>query len=585
MIPLLLLLALAAAQDLCDPPGTPSLLTLRDRLGPVMRWNGTSEFEVALCQPHLPYLCGAANATACRDGGTVIGAPPGWTWRPKSEVWSGPEDAYGLLFQAPSPACFPASWTTEVVFINATPRAFVIDRDDGCSTKLLVVDPDAFLGPPPTSTTGAPASASGSVPPIGTTGMPPIGDGGDGGSDDGTVLGEALGGGVGGAVLFVAILVVAGLYMYIPLALLALAFNAGAVIIVVACCTPPAITLVVVSVRAILFGEDVVILGNEARELCEADMIEVVIGPEIGRGSFGNVHKATFYGSIAAVKRIPFREKEDTEQVLREVRLMGKVGLHRNVAKIYGYYLGQSELLVFLEWYEGRSLNDHLNTASTQQRWIWAAEILRGLHFIHRRGVLHRDLACRNVLISKDGEAHICDFGLGRFVPTGGKEHRTVEREGPIRWMAPEAFDGVVSTKTDIHMYGVLLWELLTGLVPWERLTAQQVREQAGTVFLPETGIPELDELVRTLTAFDPDDRPDTGEALPLVEKVARCFCQVDSRPASGVTPDDMTWSSTTEHGASYRKGVSASQLTDSSDLSDATMHLTSPRTAESEMK
>ena len=101
-----------------------------------------------------------------------------------------------------------------------------------------------------------------------------------------------------------------------------------------------------------------------------------------------------------------------------------------------------------------------------------ALDIACGMEYLHLKGVIHRDLKSENLVLAEDGSVKLVDFGVSRF------ESECNAREddpGTYRWMAPEMLClKPYSRKVDVYSFGIVLWELLTTLLPYEDLTAVQ---------------------------------------------------------------------------------------------------------------
>jgi eukaryotic-like serine/threonine-protein kinase len=92
-------------------------------------------------------------------------------------------------------------------------------------------------------------------------------------------------------------------------------------------------------------------------------------------------------------------------------------------------------------------------------------DVARGLQHLHDSSLIHRDISARNILLSPSG-AKIADFGLARGLREEQTVNKTAVAPGPLRWMAPEAFPGFFSPATDVHMFGMLMFEVRRDLDP-----------------------------------------------------------------------------------------------------------------------
>eukprot|EP00094_Tigriopus_californicus_P003163 TCALIF_03045-PA protein Name:"Similar to FLT1 Vascular endothelial growth factor receptor 1 (Gallus gallus)" AED:0.35 eAED:0.35 QI:0/-1/0/1/-1/1/1/0/1179 len=107
----------------------------------------------------------------------------------------------------------------------------------------------------------------------------------------------------------------------------------------------------------------------------------------------------------------------------------------------------------------------------------WAKQVAMGMDYISRRGILHGDLACRNILISKYGKAKISDFGMARNIQNTNSYLKLRSMPLPVRWMSPESIvHSIFTTATDVWSFGILLWELFSlGETPYPDLKDNRI--------------------------------------------------------------------------------------------------------------
>ena len=199
---------------------------------------------------------------------------------------------------------------------------------------------------------------------------------------------------------------------------------------------------------------------------------------EIGKGGMGTVYKA-YDGKIREVVALKLLKPEiasDLEVVERfrnEIKLARQVS-HRHVCRMYD--IGEEWLSIYIsmEYVAGEDLKSfirrsgHLNEAKAVGL---ARQIAEGLAEAHRIGVVHRDLKPQNIMIDRDGNAKIMDFGIARSLHTRGVTGTGVIIGTP-EYMAPEQADGRdVDSRADIYALGAVLYEMVTGRVPFEGQT------------------------------------------------------------------------------------------------------------------
>lgn len=180
--------------------------------------------------------------------------------------------------------------------------------------------------------------------------------------------------------------------------------------------------------------------------------------------------------------------------------------------------------------------------------------VLEALSVAHRAGLVHRDIKPENVLIAQDGRVKVADFGLARAV-TEATYTATGTVLGTVAYLAPELVArGASDARTDVYAVGILLFEMLTGTQPYTGTTPIQVAYQHvhSDIPAPSERVPwlptEIDELVESLAAREPDERPaDGAAALSLVRRtraaldddlLARC-AEAPPAPVTETDADD----------------------------------------------
>lgn len=168
----------------------------------------------------------------------------------------------------------------------------------------------------------------------------------------------------------------------------------------------------------------------------------------------------------------------DTNEFLSEVYLMRNLK-HKNIVRIYGYFNFSSVLfktdkyvrqgILVLEKCKTKNLYDHLivNDLTTSEKLKYTHQILDGVIYIHSLDIVHRDIKLNNILFGYDGNLKICDFG--NSIHVNCYENKLV---GTTEFIAPEVINGSVDDpkKADIYSFGILLFHLWTGKVPYMKM-------------------------------------------------------------------------------------------------------------------
>ncbi|XP_078702996.1 mitogen-activated protein kinase kinase kinase 20-like [Branchiostoma floridae x Branchiostoma belcheri] len=249
----------------------------------------------------------------------------------------------------------------------------------------------------------------------------------------------------------------------------------------------------------------------------EIDFTDLEFYERCGGGSYGSVYRALWKSAKleVAVKRLLVLEKE--VEVLSSLR-------HRNVVQFYGAVTKEPNYCLVTEYAAQGSLYAYL--ASTElgfeRTLTWARDIALGINYLHNEApftVIHRDLKSKNVVISSDMTVKLCDFGASRFMSSTTK----MSFVGTIPWMAPEVIQGLpVSEACDTYSFGVVVWELLTGEVPFKGVEGFQVAwlvvEKNERLTIPSSSPPKLAALMNHCWETDPKKRPTVKEILAVLE-------------------------------------------------------------------
>ena len=239
----------------------------------------------------------------------------------------------------------------------------------------------------------------------------------------------------------------------------------------------------------------------------------------------------------------------------REARSAARI-VHPGVVSVFdqGVITGQGFLV--MELIDGTNLRQLLRAQGAftiPQALRYTTDILEALRAAHRVGVIHRDIKPENILVPTDGPAKVTDFGLARAASEVSMSS-TGNMLGTVAYIAPEiATTGVADARSDIYSVGIMLYEMLTGSVPWAgesplQIATHHVSDDVPSPSEAQPWIPrEIDDLVAALTARDPASRPaDASDAIDLVTRAAATIpSELASRRAE-VAPSDRADSSET---------------------------------------
>ena len=224
-------------------------------------------------------------------------------------------------------------------------------------------------------------------------------------------------------------------------------------------------------------------------------------------------------------------ESDDfVERFHREARAAARI-VHPGVVSVFDQGVVSGQGFLVMELIDGTNLRALLNAQGAftiPQALRYTTDILEALRAAHRMGVIHRDIKPENILVPTDGPAKVADFGLARAVSEGSTS-ATGNMLGTVAYIAPEiALTTEANARSDLYSVGIMLYEMLTGAVPWADESPLQIvhHHVSDDVPSPSAGLPwiprEIDDLVAALTARNPANRcADASDALDLVARAA----------------------------------------------------------------
>ncbi|KAL0535111.1 hypothetical protein IC582_029434 [Cucumis melo] len=228
-------------------------------------------------------------------------------------------------------------------------------------------------------------------------------------------------------------------------------------------------------------GDDIMIEDEiKLKELPLYDFEKVAIATnyfdlnnKLGQGGFGPVYKGKLLnGQEIAVKRLSRASKQGYEEFINEVRVISKLQ-HRNLVRLLGCCIEGEEKMLIYEYMPNLSLDAWIFGSPRHKSLDWRKRfniidgIARGLLYLHRDSrlkIIHRDLKVSNILLDKDLNPKISDFGMARIFGGDEVQANTVRVVGTYGYMSPEyAMQGQFSEKSDVFSFGVLLLEIISG--------------------------------------------------------------------------------------------------------------------------
>ncbi|GFY89834.1 ACT-like protein tyrosine kinase family protein [Actinidia rufa] len=270
-------------------------------------------------------------------------------------------------------------------------------------------------------------------------------------------------------------------------------------------------------------------IPNDGIDVWEIDPQLLKFERQVASGAYGDLYKGTYCSQEVAIKILkPDRVNSDLlREFAQEVFIMRKVR-HKNVVQFIGACTKLPSICIVTEYMSGGSVYDYLHkqkgTFKLPALLRVASDISKGMNYLHQNNILHRDLKAANLLMDENEIVKVADFGVSRVKAQSGV--MTAET-GTYRWMAPEVIEHKpYDHKADVFSFGIVLWELLTGKLPYEYLTPLQaavgVVQKGLRPTIPKNAHTKLAELLERCWQQDPTSRPDFSEIINMLQQIAK---------------------------------------------------------------
>ena len=247
-----------------------------------------------------------------------------------------------------------------------------------------------------------------------------------------------------------------------------------------------------------------------------ADRYEIIEG--IGAGGMSDVYKAkdNVLGRFVAIKVLRQEFTEDMNFVTKfHAEAQAAAGLeHPNIVNIYDVGSDNSMHYIVMEYIDGITLKSYIEKKgqlTDKEAISIAIQVGRGIEAAHNKNIIHRDIKPQNIMISKQGKVKVTDFGIAKAV-NANTIHSDVM--GSVHYSSPEqARNGFVDVKSDIYSLGIVMYEMVTGRVPFDgdttvAIAIQHIQEEIES---PRTYAPDLpvslEKIILKTTQKSPDRR------------------------------------------------------------------------------
>lgn len=285
---------------------------------------------------------------------------------------------------------------------------------------------------------------------------------------------------------------------------------------------PAALTPSKPSVQAVNCSVDSQLCLTSRNHIAKFNEANYEFGEQIGKGRFGEVYlardiKNDLIFAIKMMNKIVMQKYRATKQLVREIRIHSILD-HQNIIKCYGILQNEESVYILMEYApEGNLYSKLKEVGKFDEATVakYTKQVLNAFKYLQDRQILHRDLKPENLLIGTDDELKLADFGWAIQLPGTATMRQTFC--GTLDYISPEMAQGeYYGIHTDNWSIGILVFELLTGSLPFVRVNVFDVMSQSafGLINYPEEMSPVAKDFISRLLNQDPLKRMTLPEAI-----------------------------------------------------------------------
>lgn len=252
---------------------------------------------------------------------------------------------------------------------------------------------------------------------------------------------------------------------------------------------------------------------------------------EVGAGGMAHVYHARDLNlqrdvAVKVLRQDLINDPAFRSRFLQEARAAANL-LHPNIVTVYDFGQDKGRYFLVMEYVNGTELKALLRRRgrlTVDESVNWMIQICAGVGYAHRAGLVHCDLKPQNILVTADGRAKITDFGIARALASIRPDETSEVVWGSPQYFAPEqAAGGPPSPASDVYALGVILYEMLTGRLPFEAQDASRLAELHQTATPPSARAlnpavpPALEQITHKVLAKEPSARYRTADQLGRV--------------------------------------------------------------------
>eukprot|EP01118_Nematostelium_gracile_P008863 TRINITY_DN2959_c0_g1_i4.p1 TRINITY_DN2959_c0_g1~~TRINITY_DN2959_c0_g1_i4.p1 ORF type:complete len:728 (-),score=108.04 TRINITY_DN2959_c0_g1_i4:19-2202(-) len=263
---------------------------------------------------------------------------------------------------------------------------------------------------------------------------------------------------------------------------------------------------------------------TNVEDLASPHLSNIEVLHKLGEGHFGQVFYGKWGRTSVALKKL---EESEFKAFEKEAQIMSSL-IHPNIVQFLGLYTTNGTRYIVTEYAENGSLQDYLKhnqgklTIGDKVKFL--VDAAKGMEYLASQKVIHRDLACRNLLVNKGLEVLVNDFGLSRF---GDEYHLSEQSKVPIKWTAIEVLMSKPATvASDVWSFGIVCWEVLEdGDMPYPDYATTvllSVLKEGKRLPRPKECLDVLWSLMERCWKEDPTERPNFQEIVDELEVLSQ---------------------------------------------------------------
>jgi eukaryotic-like serine/threonine-protein kinase len=257
----------------------------------------------------------------------------------------------------------------------------------------------------------------------------------------------------------------------------------------------------------------------------------------IGAGGMGEVYRAMHskIGRVAAVKVLTqtSQASDFVQRFFNEARIQASLQ-HPNIATLYDFCEVGGQPCIIMEYVDGQTISERIaayraayGAALPLSETVYIfARVVEAIDYIHCHGVIHRDIKSNNIKVSSDGHVKLLDFGIAKGQTSPGLT-QVGSVVGTLQYLAPELIrGGTADERGDIWALGVLLYEMVTGHMPFEAQTVGDLSDKIGRASYPPpsqyiSGVPRaISDVIARCLRRNPAERYSAPELLRAVKQL-----------------------------------------------------------------